>query len=78
MEVVQGREVTITFDGKRCVHSRGCGCGQAGNKPYCHGSHERAGFLAAMGRGWGQASPISRGSNGYFVRFSHPVSVIST
>ena len=24
MEVVKGREVTITFDGKRCVHSRNC------------------------------------------------------
>lgn len=24
MEVVQGRDVTITFDGKRCVHSRNC------------------------------------------------------
>jgi CDGSH-type Zn-finger protein/uncharacterized Fe-S cluster protein YjdI len=24
MEVVQGKEVTITFDGSRCVHSRNC------------------------------------------------------
>lgn len=24
MEVVKGREVTITFDGKRCIHSRNC------------------------------------------------------
>jgi CDGSH-type Zn-finger protein/uncharacterized Fe-S cluster protein YjdI len=24
VEVVEGREVTITFDGKRCVHSRNC------------------------------------------------------
>ncbi|MGV8987335.1 MAG: CDGSH iron-sulfur domain-containing protein [Cypionkella sp.] len=24
MDVVKGREVTITFDGKRCVHSRNC------------------------------------------------------
>ena len=24
MEVVTGKEVTITFDGKRCVHSRNC------------------------------------------------------
>ena len=24
VEVVQGREVTITFDAKRCVHSRNC------------------------------------------------------
>jgi CDGSH-type Zn-finger protein/uncharacterized Fe-S cluster protein YjdI len=24
MEVVRGRDVTVTFDGKRCVHSRNC------------------------------------------------------
>ncbi|PZQ99776.1 MAG: iron-binding protein [Cereibacter sphaeroides] len=24
VEIVEGREVTVTFDGKRCVHSRNC------------------------------------------------------
>ncbi len=24
VEVVRGREVTVTFDGKRCIHSRNC------------------------------------------------------
>lgn len=24
MEVVKGRDVTVTFDGKRCIHSRNC------------------------------------------------------
>ena len=24
MDIVTGKEVTITFDGKRCVHSRNC------------------------------------------------------
>ena len=24
VETVRGREVTVTFDGKRCIHSRNC------------------------------------------------------
>jgi len=35
-ESVRGETTVIHFNGERCVHSR--------NKPYCDGSHKKAGF----------------------------------
>jgi CDGSH-type Zn-finger protein len=37
--------------GKECVKMRGslCRCGQSANKPFCDGSHERAGFKTTCG-----------------------------
>lgn len=30
VEVVAGREVTVTFDGRKCIHSRNCVLGHPG------------------------------------------------